>query len=89
LLDNLESSVTETDYLRDNLESSMEEADSLREETLHLNEELLRLELALMKANEAAKGSVETRTVYNINPKMNPKMNVIPKVHLSHRPPPL
>jgi len=56
----------ENDALLDNLESSIQETDYLREETLRLNEELLRLELALWKANEAAKGSVEIKTVYNI-----------------------
>jgi len=57
---------SENDGLLNDLEESMDEADDLREETLHLNEELLRLELALLKANEAAKGLVDTKTVYNI-----------------------
>ena len=76
--DQIQELLEENDALHENLESAIEENDYLREETLQLNEELLRLELALFKANEAAKGPVEVKTVYNIT--NVPAGSFIPKV---------
>ena len=76
--DQIQELLLENDELHENLESAIEENDYLREETLQLNEELLRLELALFKASEAAKGPVEVRTVYNIT--NVPAGSFIPKV---------
>ena len=76
--DQIQELLEENDALHENLESAIEENDYLREETLQLNEELLRLELALFRANEAAKGPVEVKTVYNIT--NVPAGSFIPKV---------